>query len=149
MVRLSSVLVIGVIVFVLATVSYAYWQYSKVTHDSFRRDIPLSLYVPRAHDVERGTYSAPVLVGLSEKTDEICSVNECNQAFEGNRVKLMRFDSKAKASKFARSLDGSTAYRSGWIVVQFTDPTVSREERFRLAFLLDSTWTSEHRGSEG
>lgn len=114
--------------------------YLLFVYDS-RKDLALETFVPEvgASDYE---FMMGTLSGLTDKTEEMCSGSlTCNQAFVGDRVSLLRFDTKDDALAYYVEARGR-AYQSGWIVIDYTDPEITDEERFDLQNMIDQTWAS-------
>ncbi|NLC98282.1 MAG: hypothetical protein GX678_04310 [Actinomycetales bacterium] len=110
--------------------------------DLNRRGMSVSLFVPTAEELSDGDEYYSILSGLTDKTSEVCPLVGCNQAYEGDRVTLVRFDTKKQATVYTALLAGE-AYQSDWIVAHFTDPTITDEHRMRLAGSLDGAWASD------
>lgn len=65
----------------------------------------------------------------------------CNQAVTANRVSFYRFEEKEDAARLADRL-GQDAYQSNWIVIKFTDPTLTSKDRVFMQSIFDSSNTS-------
>lgn len=79
---------------------------------------------------------------LHDDTDLLCEgVPGCIQGYRGDHVNLLRFDSQERAAQFAGAR--SDAQMSNWIVIEYTDDTVSPSARQDLQLYLDGLWSSD------
>lgn len=105
-----------------------------VTRDT-RQDIDLADFTHASDEV-------PALSGYARDTEELCdNVPGCIQGFRAEHAAYRKFASKEEAAAYASSTADS--YLSRWIVIQYTDSSLSDTDRLVIQELIDSTATSE------
>lgn len=89
-----------------------------------------------------GTGHSFVFNDLIESDETVCDeVPNCVESMEGPHVDLYRFSDKETAERFAATVED--AHRSDWIVMVFTDSSLTSLQRQGAIELLDSMWNSE------
>lgn len=100
-----------------------------------RQDISL------ADLTDSGTEVA-ALQGMIEETNRLCAEKSgCVQAYSADHAEIFKFSSRADAHAFAESVHD--AYESNWIVISFTDDSLTGNERREVQHYLDSLATSD------
>ncbi|WP_143028776.1 hypothetical protein [Quadrisphaera sp. DSM 44207] len=67
---------------------------------------------------------------------------DCTEAIATDGVTFYKFGNRNDAAAFSRSL-GSDGYQSDWIVVEFTDPAFTAQDRQMLGGFVDDLWGSD------
>ncbi|MGO2518733.1 hypothetical protein [Microbacterium sp.] len=81
------------------------------------------------------------LEGMREDTTRLCADKSgCVQAYSADHAEILKFSTRADAHGFAES--APDAYQSNWIVVSFTDDSLTSSERREVQNYLDSLATS-------
>lgn len=126
---LLAVLVCGAVVF-------GVWL---VTRDS-RENLTIASIAESAKQTDG--YASEALDGLEEDTATLCrNVSGCVEGYASPSVELLRFDSKEGAAEFASQ--NADSYQSDWIVIVYTDGSLSGGGRQEVEDLIDSMWKSE------
>ncbi|MDQ4502937.1 hypothetical protein [Sinomonas sp. ASV322] len=109
--------------------------------DGSRRNLSPSKFVVGPGATADWAYSVE---GLHDETKNLCGPDkiDCKEGYRGDRLTLLRFDSKDKAQDYAASL-GSNGYQSHWLVADFSHAPLGATDRLRVKRVLDETWGSE------
>ena len=72
---------------------------------------------------------ARIYAGLHDETATKCGPKiGCTEAYVGDNLTLYKFSSKVTARRFTRE-DTATRYNSDWIVIEFTNPEMSAQDK--------------------
>ncbi|MEA5454976.1 hypothetical protein SPF06_09620 [Sinomonas sp. JGH33] len=133
-------LITALIVIHAAIIGAAIYAIAYVTFHDSRQDLPLSNFVPNPSNPGASDYA---FEGLRDATGTLCGPGKinCSEAYRGERLTLLRFDSKNKAQNYAVSL-GEDGHQSDWIVADFSRAPLSDFDRLMVRQSLDGTWST-------
>ncbi|GAB3493291.1 hypothetical protein GCM10027440_43800 [Nocardiopsis coralliicola] len=77
-----------------------------------------------------------------EATAELCAEFDCAQGYTTDQADYLKFDAAADAEATADAI-GANAYRSRYLVLRFTDPGLTAEERTALEERVDGIHNSD------
>jgi hypothetical protein len=90
---------------------------------------------------EIGDGSTVAVRGWRDATSELCrDVAGCIQGYRSDSVNVFRFDSIEYSTVFADA--APERYQSNWIIVEYTDSRLSKDDREDLQLYLDGLATS-------
>lgn len=82
------------------------------------------------------------LDGMHQDTAALCAgIEGCIQGYQADHAALRRFRSLESAQRFAKS--ATDTYQSDWIVIQYTDSTLTPAQRQEIQVYLDGLATSD------